>query len=117
MMNLYKRALIIDDDPDLCLVLKAMLMPAITDVSYVHTLQNGREKLETMQPDIVFLDNNLPDGKGIDFIEELKEALPGARIVMISAMGGLKDEAYEYGVDVFIEKPLTQANLKKALEG
>lgn len=114
-MNLYKSALIIDDDRDLCLLLKAMLTPAIPNVSYVHTLQNGRHKLETIQPDIVFLDNNLPDGRGIDFIEELKSILPGARIIMISAMGGLKSEAYKYGVDVFIEKPLTASNLKKAL--
>jgi response regulator of citrate/malate metabolism len=112
----YSRALIIDDDHDLCMLLKAMLGGYIRDVGYAHSIQNCKEMLVSARPDIIFIDNNLPDGQGVSYIKELKAAMPDVRIVMISAMAGLKKQAIEYGADVFIEKPLTQANVQKALE-
>ena len=93
-----------------------MLIVSIPDVHCVHSIQSCKEVILSIQPDLVFIDNNLPDGKGVTFIAELKELLPAARIVMISAMGSLRKEAFKNGADVFIEKPLTQSNLKKALE-
>jgi len=99
------------------MLLKAMLGSYITYVQFTHSIGECREMLMTVQPDIVFLDNNLPDGKGVSYIKELKAVMPNVRVVMISAMAGLKKQAFEYGADIFIEKPLTQSNLQRALEG
>jgi DNA-binding response OmpR family regulator len=112
---MYNRALIIDDDSDLCTLLKAMLDRHIPDVLFVHSIESCRTILKDKAPDVVFLDNNLPDGKGVSFIKELKLLLPGARIIFISAMPGLKNEVHENGADVFVEKPLNEANVQKAL--
>ena len=114
-MKLYKIALIIDDDEDLCLLLKTMLNARVPEVHCVYNIQNCKELLLRVTPDIVFIDNNLPDGKGVLFIKEIKARLPDARLIVISAMAGLQAEALEYGDDVFIEKPLTEHSLQKAL--
>ena len=115
-MKVYNCALIIDDDPDLCMLLKAMLDRHIPDVSFVHSIQNCREVLINAKPDVIFIDNNLPDGKGVAYIKELKQSMADVRIIMISAMAGLKAQAVEFGADVFVEKPLTEFNVQKALE-
>ena len=111
----YKCALIIDDDVDLCSLLKAILARHVSEVIFVHSLANCREQIIEIMPEVIFIDNNLPDGKGIGFITELKALKPSARIVAISAMPGLKNAALENGADAFIEKPLTEANIKRAL--
>jgi CheY-like chemotaxis protein len=98
------------------MLLKAMLDRYIPDVRFVHSIQNCREALLTDRPDVIFIDNNLPDGKGVAYIKELKASLTDVRVIMISAMAGLKAQAYEFGADVFVEKPLTEFNVQKALE-
>ena len=97
------------------MLLKVMLANNIADVNCVHSLKDCKEIMLKIEPDIIFIDNNLPDGKGISYIKELKLAAPTARIVMISAMAGLKAQAIEFGADIFIEKPLTQYNIQKVL--
>jgi response regulator of citrate/malate metabolism len=98
------------------MLLKAMLDDYIEGVQYVHSIKNCKEILTEVQPDIIFIDNNLPDGKGVSYVKELKAVMPDVRIVVISALAGLRKQALEYGADVFIEKPLTQNNLREALE-
>ena len=115
-MKSYHHALIIDDDPDLCLLLKAMLATRISNIQFAHSIENCRELLKTVRPDIVFMDNNLPDGKGVLFISEVKTTLPGVWVIIISAMGEYRKDAYANGAHVFIEKPLTESNLIKAFE-
>ncbi|MBS1683404.1 MAG: response regulator, partial [Bacteroidetes bacterium] len=65
--------------------------------------------------DIIFLDNNLPDGQGINFITEIKSIAPQTALVMITAMGHAQDTALGFGADIFIEKPLTSANIYETL--
>ena len=112
---MYKLALIVDDDPDLCTLFKAMLQRYIPDVRFVYDISSCKRMLGEIKPEVVFLDNNLPDGRGVTFIKELKLLLPEARIVIISAMCTLKTEALENGADMFIEKPLTEASVQEAL--
>jgi two-component system OmpR family response regulator len=112
----YKIALIIDDDFDLCIVLKSILSDAFDNIQYTHTLQSGKELLTRLKPDIIFLDNNLPDGQGVNLIREIKESLPDSSVILITAMENSKEIAMKYGVDVFLEKPLTHAAIYHALD-
>ena len=114
-MKKYNSAIIIDDDPDLCMLLKAMLNKYIAEIRFAHTIRGGEQLLKTFGSDIVFLDNNLPDGKGVMYIKELKTIQPTAMIIVISAMAGLKTLALENGADNFVEKPLTESSIKNAL--
>jgi two-component system nitrate/nitrite response regulator NarL len=47
-------------------------------------------KAQELQPDIILLDNHLPGVKGVDALPALREAAPGARILMLTVS---EDEA------------------------
>jgi two-component system OmpR family response regulator len=112
----YKRALIIDDDDDLCQMLKTILSNTFDIVQYTHNLEMGKKLLSHSTPDVVFLDNNLPDGQGLSLIKYIKENLSSTAVILITAMGNSREKAIEYGADVFLEKPLTYSSIFNALD-
>lgn len=73
--------------------------------------------MQELRPEIIFLDNNLPDGQGVNLISDIKTQSPSSYIIFITAADNAKDEALYRGVDVFLEKPLTYSSILKALSG
>jgi two-component system, OmpR family, response regulator len=59
---------------------------------------------------LVFLDNHLPDGMGVDLVKDIKQILPDAKLVMITAYDTASDRsrAIDEGVDFFISKPFSR---------
>ncbi|MCY7352300.1 MAG: response regulator [Cytophagaceae bacterium] len=111
-MKPAKRVVIIDDEEDLCLLLGAFLRKQNARVDYALTLKEGLLKIAQEQPDLILLDNNLPDGMGIDKIAINREDGHGDRIVMMSAMSAmnnLRERALAAGVEEFLEKPVSFA--------
>lgn len=70
--------------------------------------------IEEIHPDWIFLDNNLPDGKGINVIEQIKQS-HSSRVIMMSAMSNLKEEAFRRGVDYFMDKPISFVEIRRIL--
>lgn len=117
--NLYEaKALIVDDEIDICYLLSGILRQKKLRTTYVNSLADARNILQEEPPAIIFLDNNLPDGKGIDFISIIKKLYPSTKVVMITAFDTYSDrsKAYEEGVDFFIGKPFTRDVIDKTLE-
>ena len=114
-MKKYNTALIIDDDYDLCMLLKAVLDSSISAVYCATNLKLGKKILVEYNPDVIFLDNNLPDGQGIHFIKEIKDIHPECVVIAISAMDNFRDSALTNGANMFLEKPLSAANINLAL--
>jgi len=105
-----KKILIVEDEADICLLLNIILKEDDIDIDHVKSISAAKEYLQTSKPDLVMLDNRLPDGLGIDFIEYLREQIPTARILMISGFKAAtaKDLALYNGADGFLEKPFTR---------
>lgn len=80
-----KTVLIIDDETDFCLLMKNYFVRKNYEVYIFHTLKEGMKSLESIRPDIVFLDNNLPDGLGWEKTEYIRQHFPNTRINLISA--------------------------------
>lgn len=99
------RILVVDDEEDVCLLIRRFLTRAGCEVSCAHNLQDARRQLETCRPDILLLDNNLPDGTGLAALPELHADCPDTRIYLVSAME-LRDSALSSGATGFIEKPV-----------
>ena len=112
------RALIVDDEIDVCFLLSAILHCKNLQASYVNSISEAKRVLVEEKPSIVFLDNHLPDGFGVSFIEEIKKINPLVKIVMITAYDTSvdKEKAYQEGVDYFIGKPFTGEIIFKTLE-
>ena len=110
------RILVVEDEGDICLLLELLLGGRRTVVDHVHTLTDAKAFIEKEQPAVVLLDNRLPDGLGIDFIGYLKQGYPQIKIIMITGVDGIAEEAVlATGADKFITKPFTQAQLQQSL--
>lgn len=84
-MSLPKKILIIDDETDLCLLLKDYFTRKQYEVYVCNTLSEGERTLNDVHPDILFLDNNLPDGVGWNTAPEIAKNYPDLYIVLFSA--------------------------------
>ena len=55
-----KKIVIIDDEEDLCQLMKAYFLDLNHDVFLANTLSSGLSLMKEVSPDVVFIDNNLP---------------------------------------------------------
>ena len=112
------KALIVDDEDDVCYLLSAILKNKNLQATFVTSISDAKKVLMEDIPSIIFLDNHLPDGFGINFIDEVKKLYPEVKIVMITAHDTTadKDKAYSEGVDQFIGKPFTTDVIFRTLE-
>jgi len=110
------KVVIIEDEVELSHLISNFLRrkAKATTVKTATTIHDGMLYIDELHPDLVFLDNNLPDGKGIDMIGRIKQT-GKLRIVMMSAMTNLREEALKRGVDFFIDKPISFVEIQKIL--
>jgi len=112
-----KKILIIDDEKDLCFLIKAHLRQKDNDVTVAYTLKDGLQKIDTLHPDVIFLDNNLPDGLGWEKACEISDVHPE---IQINLMTGKPDYLFkncdvEKRHFVIIDKPLSFEKVDSAL--
>lgn len=111
-----KRALIIEDEGDMCLLLNIMLNDTDVELDHVKSLAAAQEYLGKEQPNVVILDNKLPDGFGVDFITFIKQNYPATKIIMISGFdASAEDVALENGADIFLQKPFSKDQLYNSM--
>jgi len=108
-----RKVLIIDDEIDLCHLLKSYFLRKDYEVYLSHTLEQGVSFLKTLQPDIVFLDNNLPDGTGWSIAPKIAAELPDAHVNLISAFHPAMPEMPANAKFTIIEKPISLTDLDK----
>ena len=80
-----KKILIIDDEVDFCTIMKGYFGKKNYEVVLAYNLQRGLFLIDETKPDILFLDNNLPDGQGWQYVEQIVEKNPHLKVYLISA--------------------------------
>ncbi|MCG2616106.1 response regulator [Terrimonas sp. NA20] len=112
------QALIIDDEVDICYLLKGILRYKNIQSEYVTSLTAAKNKVIEQAPSVIFLDNYLKDGFGIENISYFKSKFPKCKLVMITAHDTANDRerAYNAGADFFIGKPFTRDIILKTIE-
>lgn len=110
------RALIVDDEPIARRGIRSLL-DAEPDVQIVGESGDGRdalEKIETLQPDVVFLDVQMPDLTGIEL---LREGLETRRpyVIIISAHEDYSLQAFDVNVRDYLLKPIDSGRFRRAL--
>jgi sigma-B regulation protein RsbU (phosphoserine phosphatase) len=98
--------LIVDDDPDLCSVVSAYLTKAGAEVETAYNGQEALEKLESISPDVLISDLDMPVMGGMELIHRVHEDYPSVVPVILTASAARDDTiaAIKEGVFDFIEK-------------
>lgn len=102
-----RSVLVVDD----AAFMRMMIRDILAREGYViYEAVNGRDAVEKymeVHPDLVTMDITMPGMSGLEALQSIREQDPGARVLMVSAMGQQKMivEALEYGAMDFLVKP------------
>ena len=113
-----KKILIVDDEMHLRTLLHQTLEELEDEGVELHTATNGEEALaaiESMQPELVFLDVMMPKLSGFDVCERAKKGLGLSHvyIVLLTAKGQEFDrqKGIQVGADLYMTKPFDPDSL------
>lgn len=113
------KALIVDDEP-LARKGLALRLEAFDTVEVIGQCQNGLEavtQIPMLQPDLVFLDIQMPGLNGFQVINKLRELnQPIPMIVFVTAYDTYAIKAFDIHALDYVLKPIDETRLREALE-
>ena len=110
--------LIAEDDPKMRRVLKKVAKEN-DDIRVVGEAADGNKALvlfEELQPDVVFIDINLPGKDGVNLAREIFDIDPWTRLVFITALDQYREEAFSVYACDYIVKPFKMDRLRQTLD-
>ncbi|MDX8410284.1 MAG: sigma-54 dependent transcriptional regulator [Mariprofundaceae bacterium] len=105
--------LLIDDEEELRSALAEALEGAKYHVQAEGSAMKARAAMEHGKYDVVILDVQLPDGNGVDLLQEFRTSNPDIGIIMITGYAevDIAVDSMRYGADDFLKKPFTPDEL------
>jgi DNA-binding response OmpR family regulator len=99
--------LLIDDDPELSLMLQTLLRGQDFRIDAVFTGQEGIDACRRQEPDVVILDLLMPEMDGWEVCSRIRES-SNVPILILSALGapGSVAKALDSGADDYLIKPV-----------
>lgn len=118
MLEDAPRVLVVDDDPDVGLLVKTVLERRAGCV--VTLAEDGRTAIDRMtaeRPDVVVTDIEMPGLSGLELLEELRRTHPGVPVIVMTAHVSVEYavSALRAQADEFLTKPLDNARLVEAV--
>lgn len=103
-----QKILVIDDDRDMCLLLKNFLTRKGYEVTEMYSGKKALEYLENEQPDLVMSDLRLEDMDGIELLKKIKEKYPAVPVIIMTGYSDIKTSvnAIKLGAFDYVTKPL-----------
>lgn len=103
-----EKILIIDDDKDLCFVLKRFLSKHGFEVIEATSGKAALEILENVEPDLILCDFRLEDMSGSSILKKIKEKNPSVPVIIITGYSNIKTavEVMKLGAMDYVTKPL-----------
>ncbi|MEO5722522.1 MAG: sigma-54 dependent transcriptional regulator [Chthoniobacterales bacterium] len=117
-----KKILIVDDERPILLTLEALLGRHGYQPQTAATAAYGFRALNENTPALVLLDLQLPDGEGLEMLDQIKRDHPETQVIILTAHDSLNNaiESIKRGAYHFISKPYAPEELlslvEKALE-
>jgi two-component system response regulator RstA len=105
--NVSNKILIVDDDIELCELIRSYLTSNGYLVDVVHRGEQVEQAIESFSPHAIILDLMLPDIDGLSVCKNIRARFQGA-IIMLTALGDDIDEVtgLEVGADDYLAKPV-----------
>lgn len=109
------KAIIVEDSRLARLELKSQLkkIDGIECIGEAENIEQALELYHQSQPELVFLDIDLPDGSGFDFLTQLNNP---AQVIFTTAFEDFAIRAFDQNAIDYLLKPYTQERLNKACE-
>ena len=113
-----KRALIVDDEPDIRELLEITLGRMNIETAAAPDLNTARALLSGGHFDLCLTDLQLPDGNGLDLVQEIAVDQPTLPVAVITAFGSMDAaiRALKCGAFDFVEKPVDLERLRQLVD-
>lgn len=102
------KILVIDDDVDMCLLLKRFLSKNGYEVTLTHNGKKALEELENAEPNLVLCDFRLEDIDGKELLIKIKERYPRTPVIIVTGYSDIKVavDVMKLGAYDYVTKPL-----------
>ena len=109
-------ALVVDDEPDSAETMAMLIASEGFTVATAGSLRDARRQLALQEPDIVLLDLMLPDGNGMELLNEAK-GMSNTDVVLMTGQASLDTsiQALRLGAADYLVKPMSLKQLKGVL--
>lgn len=112
------KAVIIDDEAKARNLLSTILndfCPQVTEVHEAHNLMDGVKTIKNQQPDVVFLDIEMPDYLGIEIANFMEKEEMNFHLIFTTAYSHYAIKAFEMNAIDYLLKPMRPKQIKEAL--
>jgi two-component system, LytTR family, response regulator len=110
-------AIILDDEKSACRVLNSMIDEYCPEISVKFVTQDpflALEKIKELQPQILFLDINMPKMSGFEFLDKMEEF--NGKIIFTTAYDQYAIQAFKYAAFDYLLKPIHVEHLEVTLQ-
>ncbi|WP_336931242.1 sigma-54 dependent transcriptional regulator [Acinetobacter tandoii] len=110
--------LFVDDEEDLCTLMQMMLSRMGIETHVAYRIAQAKKMLSEHHYDVCFTDLNLPDGSGLELVEEISQQYPQLPVAVLTAYGNMDIAiaALKAGAFDFVSKPIKQTHLEQLLQ-
>lgn len=113
------RTIIAEDDLRIAEIQHRFLekLDAFETVGLAHNLEDCREMIDILKPDLVLLDIYFPDGNGLEFLKSLRDENRNIDVILVTAARDVESvkSAMHGGVFDYIVKPLEFSRMRDSL--
>ena len=107
------RVLVIEDDRVLGEAVRDHVAAQGYGVDWMRRLEDARHSLRTVSYELVLLDLNLPDGRGLDLLRGLRRGGSAVPVIIVTALDQIASriEGLNSGADDYLVKPFDLSEL------
>jgi two-component system response regulator FimZ (fimbrial Z protein) len=118
MMPSRLRVLIVDDHPGLVRAVSRLLASDYDVVGSVADASGLLEVVQRLEPDVIVLDVNLPNGDGLNACRQITQVNPEMKVIVFTAGNEpeIKRRAFEAGASAFVDKLAREGDLLSAIK-
>lgn len=112
------RAILVDDSPQARKLLRLMLKefaPTVEVIAELEDATEGLRKVKSLQPDVVFLDIEMPGKSGLQMAEELVETGCSSSIIFTTAYNAYAINAFRLSAVDYLLKPIQEDQLLESI--
>jgi two-component system response regulator VanR len=110
------RVLIVEDDPDLRVLVRAVLRDLVSEIDEATNGDEAMEKVAAHSYDVVLLDLMLPKQNGFEVYKAIQQKKTRPRVIVVSAIARYFDDRFDDDV-IVLQKPFTNEALVEAVRG